>query len=219
MDKFFSAFVEEFGVPEQFEKADEATLEKYRGKLPKQLLLYWQDYGFCSFGGGLLSIVNPLRYEHALEAWVGDTKIVEQDAYYVIARGAFGQLYVWGTKTGYQYDIDPLFGWIYGEDRYSKEISGGKEDFCLQRFFAVKDKQSVDKEDEARVPLFARAVAKLGSLASDEMFTFTLPVFLGGIRSLENISKVNVHVQLDLLAQYGYREILDRDALARKAFG
>jgi hypothetical protein len=219
MDKYFNWFLEQFGQPEIRQEPSSATISKYRGKLPDQLLNYWTEYGFCGFKNGLYQIVNPEEYDHALQAWLGSTSIVEEDAYYVIARTGFGDLYVWGEKNGNRWHLVPSMGWVLQSDGNQTEIAKGRSDSAIQGFFATEAPKRMDEKDDQGNPLFARAVAKLGPLAPDEMFTFTLPVFLGGTRSLENISKVNVHVQLDLLAQYGYREILDRDALARKAFG
>ncbi len=218
MDKYFNWFLEESEAPTRYEDVDSATVSKYRGKLPDQLLNYWKKYGFCGFKGGLFSIVNPAQYEHALQSWTGDTPIAEEDAYYVIARSGFGDLFLWGEKNGDRWTINPVNSWIIQRDGDKELIASGEIDKAIGLFFSSKTLSRVGEVDSAGNPLFARAIAKLGPLASDEMFTFILPPFLGGARTLENISKVNVHVQLDLLAQYGYREILDRDALARKAF-
>ncbi len=219
MDKYFDWFLERFGTSNIHEEASSAIISQYRGKLPDQLLSYWKKYGFCSFKDGLFSIVNPAQYEHALQSWIGDTPVAEEDAYYVIARNGFGDLFLWGEKNGNQWRINPINGWIVRLDGDKERVSSGQADRALRTFFSTESPGGMDEVDVAGNPLFARAVAKLGPLAPDEMFTFTLPAFLGGTRSLENISKVNVHVQLDLLAQYGYREILDSEALARKAFG
>jgi hypothetical protein len=73
-----------------------SSIERYRGKLPDQLLAYWEENGWCGYADGLFWTVNPQDYEAALEAWIGDTPLMEEDSYYVIARSAFGDLYLFG---------------------------------------------------------------------------------------------------------------------------
>ena len=75
-------------------------IEKFRGKLPDKLLEYCQEYGWCGYAKGLLWTVDPGEWEDTLEDWIGDTPFMEKDAYYVIARSAFGKLVLWGTNTG-----------------------------------------------------------------------------------------------------------------------
>jgi len=219
MDKYFEAFLEEFGEPTSAKPATAEVVERFRGKLPDKLLAYWQRYGFCSFGNGLFSIVNPDDFEAELEAWVGDTKLVEEDAYYVIARSGFGDLLLWGTKTGYRYRVRPMYGWILQLDGNAAEIATAGADSAIEGFFCTKTAKYFDEKDEDSKPLFERAVAKHGPLAADEVFAFEPALALGGTAKLDNIAKRNMHVHLSVLAQLGHREILDRQALTRKAFG
>jgi len=100
MDEDFACFLAEFGPAIDRRHVPPSTIARYRGKLPNQLLAYWEEYGWCGYGDGLFWTVNPQQYEPALEAWIGETPFMEQDAYHVIARSAFGLLYLWGEKTG-----------------------------------------------------------------------------------------------------------------------
>lgn len=219
MDKNFDWLIQKFGAPVTDQAVTPETIERFRGKLPDRLLEYWQHYGFCTFSKGLFSIVNPDDYEADLEAWAGDTSIVEEDAYYVIARSAFGTLYLWGSKTGYKYEIDPMRGWLTAQDGNQAEIGMGDADGALARFFATRKKAHFDVDGEDGNGLFDAALAKLGPVASDEVFAFEPALAAGGAAELDNIVKRNVHVHLNVLAQFGQREILDRQALTRKAFG
>lgn len=219
MDKNFEWLTQKLGEPVTHRIPSPEVIAKYRGKLPDRLLQYWERYGFCSFADGMFSIVDPEEYEADLEAWAGDTNIVEQDAYYVIARSGFGALYLWGTKTGYKYEIDAARGWIVIQDGDRAEIGAGGADEALSRFFALRKRAHFDVDDESGVGLFDAAVAKLGPLDADDVFAFEPSLVAGGTPKLENIAKRNVHVHLSVLAQFGHREILDRQALTKKAFG
>ena len=221
MDKYFDFFLSQWGQPEIATPVSERTLHRFRGKLPDTLLGYWSHYGFAGYHHGLLWMVNPDDYEHALESWIGDTPIMEQDAYYVIARSAFGKLYLWGERTGYLYDIDPQTGVIYknNDDDEGRLIRKGLSEKAMMFFWSVIKPDSSDENDDDIQPLFDRALKRLGPCTADEMYAFTPAPFLGGARRVENLEKVNVHIQLDLLAQFGHRELLDFEGMKRKAFG
>lgn len=219
MDKEFDWLCKKLGSPTKHADASAAQIDAYRGRLPDRLLGYWQRYGFCSFDGGLFSIVDPALYEDDMVAWIGDTKIVEQDAYHVVARSGFGALYLWGTKTGYRYEIDASRGWIIVHDGDQADIAAGGADEALGRFFALRKKAHFDIEGASGEGLFHAATKSLGFLERDEVFAFEPSLMLGGAPALEHIVKRNVHVHLAVLAQLGYREVLDRQALAKKAFG
>jgi hypothetical protein len=219
VDKHLEAFLEEFGEPTERIAASSDVIDRYRGKLPAKLLDYWRELGFSGFKNGLLWITNPDDFEDDLEAWLGDTPVVEEDAYYVIARSGFGDLYLWGTKNGHKYVVNPVNGWILKEDGDRAEIGAKGDEAPLKRLFVVLTTEYCDLKGDDKKPLFERAVAKLGPLTSDEVFAFEPALVAGGSRKLDHLAKRNVHVHLNILAQFGQREVLDQQALTRKAFG
>ncbi len=218
MDEDIAYFLEKFGQPTQRVRAEPEVIEKFRGKLPDQLLLYWRDLGFSGFMNGLFWITNPDDYESALEAWIGDTPAMEEDAFYVIARSGFGELLLWGEKTGYRYLIDAPDGWVIQKGGAQKHIAEGHADRSIRWFFAGRSLDSCDRK-VAGESLFEAAIARDGPLDPDEVFAFEPALFLGGDKALDHIKKRNIFVHLDLLAQLADREILDQAGLARKAFG
>jgi hypothetical protein len=183
------------------------TIEKFRGKLPDQLLAYWKQYGWSGYGEGLFWLVNPDEYEPALEAWIGDTPLMEQDAYYVIARSAFGQMFLWGEKSGISLDIRSLWGMIFPSDN-SERVAKGQSDVLIRRFFSNRTKKSLDQKDDLDCPLFARALNSLGPLASDEIYAFEPALAVGGKADLKNLRKVKCVEHLVMLAQLGERRIM-----------
>ena len=219
MDRHLEVFLERFGAATQPSPAAVETIARYRGKLPDKLLEYWQDIGFSSFMNGLFWVTDPAEFDDSLEAWLGDTSILEEDAYHVIGRSGFGDLYLWGEKNGHKYVLNPANGWVLQEDGDRSEIASRGGDSPLKRFFAVITPEFCDLSDEKKNALFARAVAKFGPLARDEVFAFEPALMAGGKATLDHIGKRNIHVHLSILAQFGQREILNRQALARKAFG
>ena len=47
-------------------KVSNETIEKYKNKVPKELIEVWQKYGFGSLLNGYLKIVNPEDYKEVL---------------------------------------------------------------------------------------------------------------------------------------------------------
>ncbi len=219
MDKHLEAFLEEFGEPTSRVAASADVIDRYKDKLPAKLLDYWRELGFSGFKHGLFWITNPDDFEDDMKAWLGDTPVVEEDAYYVIARSGFGDLFLWGRKNGHKYVVNAVNGWVLQEDGDRAEIGSKGDEAPLKRFFAITTASYCDLNGDDKEPLFERAVAKLGPLADGEVFAFEPALVAGGTRQLAHLAKRNVHVHLHVLAQFGQREILDRQALTRKAFG
>lgn len=119
MDEGLEFFLEKFGVGFDRREVPDALMEKYGGKLPQKLLEYWTEYGWCGYAGGLFWTVNPQDYDPVVAAFLTGTRFETEDVYHVIAKGAFGDLYLWGESTGdclciaahlnhYSYDQDAL---------------------------------------------------------------------------------------------------------------
>jgi len=220
MDKYYEDFITEFGKPTSNKPVNSKIIEKYRSKLPDKLLEYWEEYGFVGFKNGLFWLVNPEKYENTLESWIGGTEIVNKDDYYVIARSGFGNLYLWGKKTGFMYEIQCNTGWILEKDGYEKEISKGKSDLALQVFLVTSHPENIDLDDfESDKPMFNNLVEKFGALKENEVFGFEPALFLGGEQTFENLNKLDLQTHLAILADFGQRELVTKDDLIRKAFG
>ncbi len=220
IDEDFEWFLERWGKPSKYENVSEETLAHFKGKLPDRLLEYWEEYGFCSFKDGLFFIVNPLAYQSTMETWLEDRGIMEEDTYHVIARTGFGDLLLWGEKNGHQYTIEPRDGVIFKEEGDAKQIAKGEIQDAIQGFFCVKSPRRINLEDvDTDKPIFEQAVEKFGTLAPDEMFTFVPAPFAGGEQTFATVDKVDLFVQLDILAQFSNREIQDIHGLTKLAFG
>ena len=176
------------------------SIERFRGKLPEQLLAYWEDHGWCGYAGGLFWTVDPQEYEPVLEAWIGDSPFMEKDAYHIIARGAFGELYFWGESTC---DSLKVFApGSYCSPRKSAFQHGDLE--CgMRAFFSKRNRKENDFAD-----LFVSASEKLGPLKHDEMYGFVPALALGGPSELSHLQKVKAVEHLVLLAQLAPLEVM-----------
>ncbi len=211
MDENFKLFLYDEGFAPAIEcrTVSEETLKKYKGKLPEKLLEYWQEFGFCGYGEGLFWIVNPEDYEDVVDAWLEDTGLDRIDKYHVIARSAFGELFLCGEKSGQSLDILPAYGVLFS----TSTGKTGPFDLEIQVFFSMQDKEDIDLADIKDKPLFKKALKKLGRLASDEMYGFEPALALGGTAKLENLAKVKAVEHLIILAQLGEKVIRENEAI------
>lgn len=196
MDENFAYFIEKLGPA--FDKRDvpRSSIERYRGKLPDQLLAYWEEYGWCGYGDGLFWTVNPQEYKPALEAWIGDTQFMEQDAYHIIARSAFGDLYFFGEKTGSNLQIVAADANAIADSYRTPDLNRN-----VKVFFSALNKVGCDHSDVDGVKLFARALKKLGRQKHDEIYGFVPALALGGPATLDHLQRVKAVEHLVLLAQ------------------
>lgn len=201
MDEDFEYFLEKMGPALDKRYVPPSSIERYRGKLPDKLLAYWDEHGWCGYADGLFWTVDPQEYEPALEAWIGDTEFMEHDAYHVIARSAFGELYFWGEKTGDSLTIMPWDAVAFPSNGAEKYIAAGKADDATMWFFGGLQRDDFDIKDDCEKKLFAPALKKLGHLKHDEMYGFVPALALGGSATLENLQRVKAVEHLILLAQ------------------
>ncbi|MEQ7919399.1 GAD-like domain-containing protein [Xanthomonas sp. WHRI 1810A] len=193
MDEVFSMFLETFGGPVDRQEVPASSIERYRGKLPAQLLEYWNEHGWCGYAEGLFWIVNPKEYEEVVAYWIENTQFATSDTYHLIARSAFGDLYLWGENTGASLKITSYLS------RYTTHTSiytGAQMDKGLRSFLLSRQVDSNDYGD-----LFKPATQKLGVLRHDEMYGFVPALMLGGRDTLQHLEKVKAVEHLILLSQ------------------
>lgn len=199
-DEDFEVFISEFDEATHRMNVPVEAIQKWRGKLPDQLLKYWQDEGWCGYKDGLFWTVNPDDYEDLVGEWLADTPIERLDSFHAIARSAFGTLYLWGEKTGDSVVIACSINSIIAlSSNLKRELDD--PDFDIRAFFSNKTTVRCDIKDELGKPLFQRAVSKLGNLEPGEVYGFEPAVVLGGKMRLENLAKLKLDAHLAILRQ------------------
>jgi hypothetical protein len=199
-DEDFEVFIEEFGEGSRRTEVPAESFKLWQGKLPDQLLKYWKDEGWCAYADGLFWTVTPDDYEDLVDEWLHDTFLEQIDAFHVIARSAFGELFLWGQKTGGSATISCATNSIICLSSNLKRRLDDP-DFYARTFFSNKSIDRCDLDDELGQPLFKRALAKLGSLEEDEVYGFEPALVLGGKMRLENLAKLKLDVHLTILRQ------------------
>jgi hypothetical protein len=193
MDDYFACFIDDIGPEMHREEAPPSSIDKYRGVLPDQLLTHWAKYGWSGYGQGIFWCVNPAEYEAVISTWISDSGIPDADTYYVIARGAFGDFYLWQQTSGSWFTLSALCA------RYmqsTREISPDRFDEEIEGFFVSMDREANDFDD-----LFEEALKKLGPLKPDEMYGFVPAIALGGPGTLNTLQKVKTIEHLTFLSQ------------------
>ncbi|MDR2164522.1 MAG: hypothetical protein LBO79_02605 [Zoogloeaceae bacterium] len=200
MDNRFKLFFEKFGLPTHSEPADAATLARFQGNLPDSLLEFWRTHGFCGFREGLFWIVNPEAYEPDMRKWFGAFEGAKD--YFVIARTAFGKLYLWSARTGALFTFaDPGRGWLHQGKGSADDIAQGRADQCLETFLQAQEPDAQDIRDKNGQALFALVVEKLGPLSRDEVFHAPAPTLLPASEILPHFIKMDIHAYLGLMAE------------------
>ena len=193
MDQYFEFFLENFGPAIDRRDIAPEVLERFKGKLPNQMLAYWTEHGWCGYADGLFWTVNPEDYEPVLDAWLGDTSFVDEDALHIIARTAFGHLLIWGEKSGFTLQL-----FAPGSYVITQETATQKKDleFSSQTFFSVQKMRPFEFDGR-----FKAALQRLGRLSRDEMYGFVPALALGGAADVTHLEKVKAVEHLVLLAQ------------------
>ena len=149
--KAFDRFVSKYPPGNDLRKPTAEMLEQFHGKLPAELLNFWQEYGFGNYGGGLLKIIDPTDYVDTLTLWLG-----EQEGCLPILMTGFGTLFIY-RKLSETADDMCLLDIHY---RKSGSFSTSFSDF-FERIIPAEN----FAEQFLRVELFQEASAKQGGLS------------------------------------------------------
>ncbi|HAS6186055.1 TPA: DUF1851 domain-containing protein [Vibrio vulnificus] len=216
-DEYLEYFFEFMGKPTTLIPANQPDIEKYRGRLPDQLLEYWQLLGFSGFADGLFWLTNPAEYQDILDRLLEDTLFEQQDIYYVIARNAWGELQLFGEKTGRVLSISAHLNWIIIREGDEKALLEKKSKLTMQKFLVNQEPDRLDIKNIQGKPMFPAALKKHGPLAPDEVYGFAPFLFAGGEKKISNIEKCNIFNHLNLIADMGEMEIIDMASLVSRA--
>lgn len=160
---------------------DEAFLNNYRNRLPDPLLEEWQASGFSGFANGFIWLTDPGQMEYAISEWQVDPPAQ------IFGRTAFGDLFMWdGENVHCLFVHEGTINWLTDDLKMFFEYS-----LCDESFL----------EDVLRFGLFPPALAKLGPVASDEIYTFVPALVLGGNEDTDHLKKVKMREQLLFLSQ------------------
>lgn len=159
---------------ELVEKVPEEVIEKYRTKVPEQMIEFWETYGFGTFQQGYLKSINPDEWVDVLQ----EVSKHKKGGIPLFITG-MGGLVIWDGKSIYDFKI-----W---KDDFDNISSGMK--YFFRDLYAD---ENWDMEENFKWQPYIEALEKYGSIAYDECFGYTPLLVLGGPEKVENLSKVKV---------------------------
>ena len=164
------------------QKASEEVMNKYKNKIPEQVLDIWQNYGFGSFLNGYLKIVNPDDYEEVLKETYIQTEVEKIKNTTVLFATGMGDLIILEEteeEDRYMYIIK------YRKGVFNNVLGGA---YCFFRF--LEDKEFISLELD--IDMYNKAIQKYGEPAYDECFGYVPLLGLGGKDTVDNLKKVKL---------------------------
>ncbi len=193
MEEYFEYFLKRMGPSVHRREAPLSTRDRYKDRLPSLLISHWEKYGWSSYGDGIFWTVDPAEYDVFIPDWLAASGINHPETFQVIAKSAFGDLYLWQEKTGSRLKICAA----YARYLYSKANPQTRDpDISVESFFAAKKPENNDFEG-----LFQGALKTLGPLQPDEMYGFVPALALGGTADLRHLQRIKTIEHLTFLSQ------------------
>lgn len=160
----------------------EDIISLYKNKIPNNLLDIWRAYGFGSFMGNYIKIINPNDYKKILDdsyfrcnesipimiTGFGDIITWEENRYLGIVKYRKGTFDI--IEAGFEYFLNDLMDAEFVED--------------------ILDNSQYDK-----------AVTNYGILRFDECFGYVPLLGLGGGEQIENIKKMRIREHIEIITQ------------------
>lgn len=197
-NKYIEYFIDTFGQAMSSITVPDETLKKWEKVLPTTLIELWKKEGWGNYRDGLISFVNPDEYDDVLDFWLENTPLKEEDSYHVIAKTAFGSLYIFGEATGMRLIINSLYNQII----YFSATGKNELNDEFESFLGFEDPEDFDWEDDNGNYFFEKAIAKFGPLEKHEIFAFEPAYVLGGQLNFNDLNKVDCRIHLTLLRDF-----------------
>ncbi len=178
----FQSFFEIYGTGERYASAGSEPRSASGVEFSEEYLQFVEQYGYCSYGDGVLWTTDPAQMAPVLRRW---GPLVKDFA--VFARTANGSLYLWNGDS------------VRVLHPHTASLVGVGPD--IEMFFMSS---AVDPRYRAKVllePIVKQLVAQLGNLRWDEMFAFVPALALGGTGAVESMKKANLAEHHAYLAQ------------------
>ncbi len=202
-------FISVWGEPTCRVEAPPDRIDQLRGWVPDAMHDYWQTFGFSGFADGLLWLCDPIQWQPAADAWTRDISLVMgADTWLPIARSAFGEMELWGQRTGLSLTVQPWSGMVFPVDNRDEMSSAADRDIQVESYFETSDPESLDVEDDEDVGMFASALSRLGPVGPDQVYAFIPALGLGGSRTAANLELEDGPTQLQLLADLTERVVM-----------
>lgn len=140
--------------------------------------------------------MNPDDDKDIVVEWLDWTPLEQANAYHVVARSAFGDLYLSGEQNGCVTTVCCTLHAIFSRSLCRKDAE--QLELALPWFFSGMRIDTCDLND---VPMFERALHTLGPLGPNEMHGFEPAMVAGGSIDLPHLRKVAIARHPSILRQ------------------
>jgi len=182
---YLEAFIEEFGEPTKRAKISTSTLGILEPLVPKSLLAFWKQFEFSEFHNGLFRIINPLDWEYILQPLLEETGLSQEDRFLPLFVGAFGNIDLFGIKSGLyprmQLPLQRIL--VIDEDR-EFSLEQGLEAPLKENIGApmASDYDLLDNEGNS---IFQQVLKNLGELNTNQIYGLQSPASYENLQSLD----------------------------------
>lgn len=163
-----------------------AVIDAYRGRVPDDLVELWETYGYGSFAGGFLRVIDPSVYEAEVGDCIGKTQ-GDGIAIPVMVTG-LGDLITWEPS------VPGFVGVMYRRGEVDAFGSTLRTLARLIRTDALLPRMKAE--------IFAKAVEAHGELPYDESFVFVPLLSLGGKATTSNLHKRNTIAAIQMMVEF-----------------
>ncbi|QCR20494.1 GAD-like domain-containing protein [Agrococcus sp. SGAir0287] len=158
----------------------QATIDRYRGRVPDDLIDIWQRYGYGSFGDGFFRVIDPDLYLERLGDGLGRVGDDGEPATSIpIYATGLADLICWEPEP------DSVTALLFRDQR----LTGlGRQ---IKTMFTILNYDGIEKygTDALDWGMYQKAVEAHGTLSYDQSFTYVPLLSLGGEQSVEHMRK------------------------------
>ena len=201
MSRHTEAFARTWGAPLTAREVPEHYYTDFAGRVPESLFEFWRTFGFAGFGQGRFWICDPVQWQPAVDRWLGRVQLpLGEDSFIAVSRSAFGELRLWGERTGMSVVILPWRGVLVAHDRSAQMAEEKDRNNQINAEFRGTRPGDVEPAGDDGEPLFELALERLGPVGEDTVYGFEPALTLGGPAIAENLAVLEGVTHVTLLA-------------------
>ena len=161
-------------------------IETYQGRIPDDLLYFWEKFGFGIYMDGYLKVIDPGEYLDSLH----ETYLHYEASQTVFAVTSLCDYLIWDG------DSVELINYRHG---YSKVVGSDELDW----YFDMDLTDEYYLNSQLKHENYAAAKLRLGEAAYDEGYGYVPVLAAGGPEKAENLQKVKIIEHVSLITQLG----------------
>lgn len=170
------------------------TINKYKGKLPDELINIWQTKGFGIYENGFLQLVNPDDFEFVFDYI---DKLLEPSIVFGIT--ALGDLLLWEGNKNWTIAPDEGNRIKQIDVRKCKSRVVGEMSFVFNR--VLGDDYGISDKDFFDSKAYIDIKDKLPKLDYGQCYGYVPALALGGKASNKNLQVVDTKSYIDIIGQ------------------